>query len=271
MVQPRSLSLILNDRKFDLNNWLASVALGRVDGATPYIIQGAADNAGASTVERVITPTFTTDPYIASATALEIVSSDAADTAAGGGARTVLVEGVAGDGTAESQVATMNGTTAVALSGTWLGVNRLTVLTSGATKVANGNIHVRDSGGGTVRFEYAGASLFTRGSYTGAFMTPNQHKLLIFDANYTFGATTAGPKVCMTIRQADGTKNQTAPIQVEGAVTQAMYLYTQFRVPVVIDAGQRMYLTYLRDGATVSEVRVNLNAVLIQTERVDGQ
>ena len=87
------------------------------------------------------------------ATALEVVSSDANDTAAGSGARTVTIIGLDSNWVEVSQTVSMNGTTAVAIPTSLTRVYRATVATSGtyANAAAGshaGTITVQGAGGG---------------------------------------------------------------------------------------------------------------------------
>lgn len=87
-------------------------------------------------------------PFDDGISALEIVSSSAADTAAGAGLRTVTVEGVNTLGTAFSESVTMNGVTAVALFNPYIAVNYAYARTAGnRSNGASGNITIRRLGG----------------------------------------------------------------------------------------------------------------------------
>lgn len=70
----------------------------------------------------------------------DLVSTSTADTSAGTGARTVLVEGLDSSGDAQSETVTMNGTTDVPTVNTYTMVHRLTVLTVGSGGVNAGVI-----------------------------------------------------------------------------------------------------------------------------------
>jgi hypothetical protein len=87
------------------------------------------------------------------AQSLEIVSSDANDDGdpAGTGARTVTVRGLDADYVEKTETVTMNGTTAVALTGTWMRVHRCTVATAGGVEANAGTLTVRIAGGGATR------------------------------------------------------------------------------------------------------------------------
>ena len=88
---------------------------------------------------------------LTSAQALEIVSSDVNDTAAGTGARTVEVQGLDSDYGVQTETVTLNGTTAVDLTNTYLRVFRLKVLTAGSGGENAGIITLRlDGAGATV-------------------------------------------------------------------------------------------------------------------------
>jgi hypothetical protein len=85
-------------------------------------------------------------------TALEVVSSAAADTGAGTGARTVRVEGVDGSHIPFAETITLNGVTPVPLVNTSvIAINRTTVLTAGSGLANAGTIDVRAVSGGLIK------------------------------------------------------------------------------------------------------------------------
>jgi stage V sporulation protein SpoVS len=85
--------------------------------------------------------------YPSAATVMKVSSSSANDTAAGTGARTILVQGLDGDYNEAEEIVTLNGQTAVNTTTSFLRVNRAYVLTAGSGGTAAGNIYV---GVGTV-------------------------------------------------------------------------------------------------------------------------
>lgn len=85
-----------------------------------------------------------------SAVAMTIVSSSANDTAAGSGARTVLVEGLGADYVYQTQVVTMNGTTPVTLAANYLRILQVKVVTTGSGLLNAGNLTVATVSGGNV-------------------------------------------------------------------------------------------------------------------------
>lgn len=90
-------------------------------------------------------------PFDTTAQSLEILSSNAADAAAGTGARTMTVIGLDANYVYKSEVVTLNGTNAVALTGTWIRVHRCSVATAGTGEVNAGTITIRIAGGGATR------------------------------------------------------------------------------------------------------------------------
>ena len=90
-------------------------------------------------------------PFLTVATALELVSSNANDTSAGTGARTVRIDGLDDQYVEVSQTITLNGTTAVAVPTNLFRINFMIVLTAGSGTFNAGDITLRDSGGGTTR------------------------------------------------------------------------------------------------------------------------
>lgn len=104
---------------------------------------------------------------LTSAVALELLSGSANDAAAGSGARTVRVTGLTGDYAEQSETVTLNGTSAVALTLSYLRVNAIDVLTCGSGGANAGALTLRLSGGGaTVGYVVAGEMLSTHGVYT---------------------------------------------------------------------------------------------------------
>jgi len=85
--------------------------------------------------------------FPASATTTTISSSNANDTAAGTGARTVFVDGLNADYERVTETASLNGQTGVTLTNQYLRVNKITVRTAGSGGTSAGSIYV---GTGTV-------------------------------------------------------------------------------------------------------------------------
>lgn len=80
---------------------------------------------------------------LSSAETLDVFSSDAADTAAGTGARTVQLVGLDANWEPQTETVTMNGTSTVVTSNTWLRCWRQRVITTGSGNTNAGQITVR--------------------------------------------------------------------------------------------------------------------------------
>lgn len=87
-------------------------------------------------------------PVPQTAVAMEVVSSSANDTAAGSGARTLVVQYLTTDYVAATSIITLNGLTPVSMPVNVLRINLVSVLTTGTYRASNvGNISIRDTGG----------------------------------------------------------------------------------------------------------------------------
>ena len=121
------------------NDYHVDISRGRIRGAS--IVHKFGHNEGIGTTYVPIsddgiyqTPT--------SLTSLELVSSDANDSSAGTGARTVIVEGIGENWEEVSETVTLNGITAVALTTDFLRVYRMYVETSGTYATQSAGSHV---------------------------------------------------------------------------------------------------------------------------------
>jgi hypothetical protein len=85
------------------------------------------------------------------AQSLEILSSSASDAAAGTGARIVSLIGLDENYAVKNELVSLDGTTAVAVPGTWIRVHRCSVQTAGSNEANVGTLTVRIAGGGATR------------------------------------------------------------------------------------------------------------------------
>lgn len=138
-------------------------------------------------------------PWLTTATLLEAVSASANDTAAGTGARTIVINALDGNYKEVAIPVTMNGTTAVAISTPILRINSVIVATNGTGRRNAGQITIRDAGGGTARAYIPVASpvdLTPAMSKQSAFTVPVGHTLLIenidLEINNSSGGGTRG-------------------------------------------------------------------------------
>jgi len=88
--------------------------------------------------------------YPTTGQSMEIVSTDADDTDGGTGARTVMVFGLDENWEEVSETVTLDGTTPVNLTNTYIRMFRGIVLTAGTTETNEGNLIARIYSGGTI-------------------------------------------------------------------------------------------------------------------------
>lgn len=140
------MTLSLNDPVFSLLGIGPAAAFGAVDGVETLTLDSfvtVANPGGNDELSPAGVPT-----YVA-AQAMEVVSSAAADTLAGAGARQLRVSGLDADFLRVSATINMNGVTPVPLPGTWSVVERMDVIAVGATGFNSGTITARTVVGAT--------------------------------------------------------------------------------------------------------------------------
>lgn len=121
--------------------------MGALPGVTPFVLWGTNAAMTTSIHGEVISPESSTLTVLRTAAATPFIVSDSAnDTAAGTGARTVTVTGVTSTYALASEVLTLNGTTAVNMAGSYIGINSMTVETAGSNGINAGNIYVGTGG-----------------------------------------------------------------------------------------------------------------------------
>jgi hypothetical protein len=152
------------------------VRMGKVPGISMATTIGHSNDVGTS-VETLMpgTGSIAPDALISTPATVTVSSSDANDTSAGSGARTVLLSGLDSNLDPISETITMNGQTGVTSANTYKWIQSFAVLTTGATGSNEGIIYV---GTGTVT---AGKPAVLLGSgeiganisQTAAYMVPN--------------------------------------------------------------------------------------------------
>lgn len=125
------------------------VGLGRRQGYTLWNKWGYNDDVDVGT-ETVWSPGGTFARMTAAAT-LSVVSTSTDDDGdpAGTGAQTLIIWGIDENWEEQIEVITMNGTTPVITTGTWLGVNRMSVYACGTGLINAGTITATATGGGS--------------------------------------------------------------------------------------------------------------------------
>jgi hypothetical protein len=140
--------------------------------------------------------------YPPSATTMTVSSSDANDTSAGTGARTIQISGLDGDYNEISETIILNGQTPVTTSNSYLRMNRAIVLTAGSGGVNAGIIYV---GTGTVTSgvpvnKYTTINGDGTNQTLQAFWTvPAGYTAYIYQTNISTGSSSATPAVLKTL------------------------------------------------------------------------
>jgi len=132
-----------------------------------------------------------TFPFIANgaSVSLEVQFTNAADTAAGTGARSVIVNLLDANYNEVSVTIAANGGTVAIPGGPWQAVNQAFITGAGSGGVNAAQINVRDSGGGTIRAIIpAGAGITQQSQYT----VPAGHMLLIKSVEMEINSSAGG-------------------------------------------------------------------------------
>ena len=116
------------------------VAQGAVPGAKTVTVFGL--NSDVDTTEVSVWPLPSIIAVPAAALQMKVSSTSANDTAAGTGARTVILNGLDSSYAEITETVTLNGTTAVTTTNSFLRINSAYVATAGSTASAAGDIYI---------------------------------------------------------------------------------------------------------------------------------
>jgi hypothetical protein len=120
-------------------NYNYEVALGRRQGSTTWNKFGYNSDVDSAATEVVASFGGAFVP-LTTASTLSVVSTSTSDTSAGTGAQSVVIIGVDANRVAQTEVVTLNGTTPVVTTSTWLGINRMAIYLAGSGKANAGTI-----------------------------------------------------------------------------------------------------------------------------------
>jgi hypothetical protein len=146
------------------------VSRGQIMGHRSVVVFGF--NPDVDQTEETVWPSNGVVTHPASATVMKVSSDSASDTAAGTGARTVVISGLDANYNEISETVTLNGQTAVNTVNLYLRINDMYVATTGSGLVSAGNIYI---GNGVVTagvpatlydLMYIGYNKRTTGHYT---------------------------------------------------------------------------------------------------------
>jgi len=145
----------MSARGFNIEEYLIAVGFGLVPGITRFTLLGNNPDVDQASVPEHIWHPGGLYPWPAAAVSLEVVSSSIEDAAGGTGASSVAWGLLNGSHVSSTVSTALNGTTPVALSGTWLRVNSGVTNGKGSGAAVSrafnaGDITLRVAGGGTV-------------------------------------------------------------------------------------------------------------------------
>jgi len=192
--------------KYNLTGEKIPLLLGLLNGARSIFINGRNPDIDTASVPEDLIPQGGVYTFQTTAQSLEVLSSSAADAAAGTGARTILVSGLDADYREISETVILNGVTVVPLTLTYLRVNSVIVVTAGSGLTNAGTITVRvASGGTTLSVIEIGFGLAHQGIYT----VPADHTLIILS---------------MLSGSSDGTGAANLQLQIRSSIANAAFI-----------------------------------------------
>jgi hypothetical protein len=182
------------------------VARGQIQGHSVVTVFGY--NPDVDTSEETVWPDGGTVPHPTVASVLKISSSDANDTSAGTGARTVFIEGLNSSYAVVSETVILNGQTAVNTTNSYLYVNSFYVVTTGSGGVNAGNINAGTgtvtSGVPAVLYDIIAAGYNNR--TTGHYCVPAGYTGYMVEGLFSAGQATGSTSVTGFLKQ-HGTDN----------------------------------------------------------------
>lgn len=135
------------------SEFITMALLGKIPGVRRVVFSGYNSDVDILTSPEDLFPAIESVliPRVTVAESWEIVSNNAADAAAGTGARTVSITTLNGSYAEVTQTVTLNGITAVPLTSTHIATNSALVLTTGSGGTNAGLLTIRVAGGGAAR------------------------------------------------------------------------------------------------------------------------
>jgi hypothetical protein len=235
------------------------VSRGQIAGHSAIVISGF--NAAVGTSYETIWSESTIYAYPATATVIKISSSDANDTAAGTGARTVTIYGLDASYNQINETVSLSGQTAVNTTNSYLRVLHLAVATAGSGGAAVGTIY---AGTGTVT---TGKPATVYGAYTadgGAtaciYTVPAGYTGYIFDFLTACGVTTANAyaNIGLYSRLLGGVFDNT----IQGRCANGSSFSLPFNYPLVFT--EKTDIEVRASATSSSNVTANFNIVIVK-------
>jgi hypothetical protein len=178
-------------------------------------------------------------PWMPALTSLEAVSSSTSDTAAGTGARTVLVVGLNDLYVEISELVTLNGVTAVPLLTQFFRINGVFTMSAGSVEENIGDVTIRDAGAGTVRaIMPATKGILRQSIYT----VPAGHSLQVTDHVFCInrsGGTTRFATISTFQRSPLGVRRQPLEISLNEQIPYLQHAHPGIPYPEKTDISLR--------------------------------
>lgn len=237
---------ILNNINIMGNDWFFDVSAGNISGHEALVIDG--HNPASAVGTEDVNELGTSLVYLAAAELMDVTSSNAADTSAGTGARTVLMSGLNSSHVEISETIIMNGTANVRSVNSYLRVHTLLVLTAGSGEDNAGNIKATAVVALDPQCRMEPAESISKMSN---FTVPASKELYIFDIEFNtsislgggspaysltefkvwykeLGVSADAPWVCLGSRQLYGSTEQSGVMSLK--VNKILTAETDFRV-----------------------------------------
>jgi hypothetical protein len=214
-------------------------------------------NPDLDTTEESVWPDGGTVPHPTSASALSIVSTSTDDDAAGTGARTVYIEGLNGSYNVVSETVTLDGTTPVVTTNSYLYVNQFYVATVGTGGANAGEITAKVS---TTLYDIIATGYNQR--TTAHYCVPAGYTAYLVEGNITTGQTSGSTSVTGFLKQhgVDGILRVVAVSTLNNG-----YVNYDFKYPVAIPEKNCIGASAIGSAANNS-ISAYFNIVLIKND-----
>src|SRR3990172_2725974 len=223
--------------------------MGVVQGVTPIIISAHAGSIQTVNVPVTIGFNNLLQPFAAAAESWEIVSSSAADTAAGTGARTVLVEYLDATFTTRYVTVALNGLTAVPLAANCFRHQSSKTQTAGSGRVNAGLILIRVAGGGASR---GLIDALHSASKQASFTVPANFTGYIQSTQFVVSKAN-GPGVTCTISFVTRSPNGVDTIELKGVIGEPG---VDLNIPTGIPIYEKTTIEYIVTSVSANDVDV---------------
>lgn len=239
-------------------DFLTEASLGRISNYKTKIIVGRNPNIGTTSDPETITEAggiYAGFPTSTTPVSIEVVSSNANDTSAGTGARTIEIFGLKTNTSSfvESEIVTLNGTTPVVTSNNWWRIHKAIVKTVGSNGSNLGIISVRNVADTPV---YTTIQIGSNSSFSGVYTVPANHKIIIKDITFIItraSGASGSATIILEIRDPSNSNNAFYPLKIFPIQT-GMQMEKNYKGGLVIDEGYdiKMTVSSVSDNLTIA-------------------